>query len=198
MLDYLAKYHRWITGTLVAIIIPLFIYGLQKKDAAPRETKIFYYANLQGEIGDRDLKGVDCWTASISSNRSDAFRCSANGGIYDPCFEDVMSKGDVVTCPGEPYEKKPESFRVISKPEYDPKIESEGADPWYIILKNGQTCRFITGATAVIANRRLDYGCSKGTYDSLYLPLKKEGKELEIGCSTQDRIQYCSIEEVWY
>lgn len=84
------------------------------------------------------------------------------------------------------------------RPKYDLGIEKDEANPWYIILKNGQTCRLLTGATTVIANRRLDYGCSGGTYDSLYLPLKENGKELEIGCSTQDRIESCSIEEVWY
>jgi hypothetical protein len=37
-----------------------------------------------------------CWTGSIASLRSDAFRCMADNSIHDPCFK---AAGNSVVCP---------------------------------------------------------------------------------------------------
>ncbi len=198
MREYVAKNHRWIIGTLIAVVIPLVIYSLQKSDTEKFETKTYYYTNSNNGSNTSDLKKADCWITSLSSNRSDAFRCSVGNGIYDPCFEDPIGDESIISCPSEPYEEDPMMFKMISRPHFDKETEKTDAVPWYIILKNKQTCRFITGATTTIANRRLDYGCNEGTYDSLYLPLKENDEELQIGCTVGNRMEFCSIQEAWY
>ena len=199
MKEYIAKNHRWIIGTLVAIIVPLLIYSFQKHDATQPETKTFYYANFESKAGNDNLKKADCWEGSLSSTRSDAFRCFVDNSISDPCFENPFIQ-DVVLCPSEPYEKNPEFFKMLSRPKPDQEMENKTYTPWpwYIVLDNKQECRFITGGTAQIVDNRLDYECNEGIYKFLFLPLKENGKELQIECSNGNKIEFCSIQEAWY
>lgn len=189
-----------VLGAIIIFLISVYFkidLTNPNKDNVP-ETKSLFYANLQNISNLNDSRKADCWVTSLSSNRSDAFRCSVDNRIYDPCFENATGEGGFIVCPGEPHEKNLESFRIISRPEYNSEVDKGASVPWYIILKNNQACRFLTGATTVVADRRLDYGCSEGIYDSLFLPMKEDGKVLEIGCSTEDRIESCPIKEVWY
>lgn len=115
--------------------------------------------------------------------------------MLDFYFHSPVSQS-FISCPINPTEKNPASFKIISRPEFDEKIKDLKSAPWYIILDNNQGCRFIAGATEVIANRRLDYECNDGV--SLFLPLKEDSKKLQIGCSNGDRIESCDIKEAWY
>lgn len=193
---YFSRNHQWIIGILIAIIIPLVIYALQKNDSINLETKAYYFVNYQQRTYDaQKLKAASCWTSSISSNRSDAFRCSVGNYIYDPCF---AGSSDIISCPSDPISKTLTLFRLESEPPNYNRNEKTEAIPWFIVLQNKQRCEFYTGATDFIADRRIDYGCNKGKYDFLQLPIIKEGKEWKLGCHVGDRIEFCSIKETWY
>lgn len=194
--NYLSKNYRWIIGTMVAIIIPILIYSLERSDSLPVETKTFYYADLNGTS--ESLLEANCWTGSLSSGRTDAYRCMVDSSIYDPCFEDSVDLSSVVSCPRKPYEKKTQRFKMKSKPEdnNDTFLRPDKNVPWYIILSDKRECRFITGATGRIADHRIDYECGDG--ESLLLPVQEKKGILQIGCTNQERIEICQIMEAWY
>src|SRR3990167_806788 len=42
----------------------------------------------------------NCWTHSISANRKNAWRCTSNNAIYDPCFQ--IKHSDTLICNPNP------------------------------------------------------------------------------------------------
>lgn len=196
---YLSKHHQWVIGILIAIIIPLIIYGLQKNDTLGSGTKTYYFVNYQQQKETQKLKEASCWTSSISSNRSDAFRCSVEQSIYDPCFKD---SNDIIDCPLDPALKSQRLFRLsldsLAENNNENIQEKSEIIPWFIVLHNRQRCMLYTGVTDLVADRRIDFGCTKGKYDFLQLPIIKDEKEWKIGCRVDNRIEDCSIKEVWY
>ena len=80
---------------VISAVIVVAMAGLAILPAAakPGATKVVSYsaAGMKGKA----VKG-SCWTGSIASTRSDAFRCMIGNSIMDPCFK-VSNK--VVNCP---------------------------------------------------------------------------------------------------
>ncbi len=194
IIEYINRNYKWIIGTIIAVAIPMMIYLLQRNDAKSLNTNTYYYTNTNTDINETNLQKANCWSTSMNSNRSDSYRCSVDNSIYDPCF-DVPFSISVIACPSEPYENNPEYFKIESRPRSDVKVDES---PWYIILDNNQECGYLSGATTSIADRRLDYGCDKGDYDSLFLPIENDSGKQKIGCLKKNRIEACLIREVWY
>jgi len=57
----------------------------------------------QGFVVSGKVKG-SCWTHSLASDRSDAWRCMAGNDIYDPCFSGSPHEG-TVACAEGPFSK---------------------------------------------------------------------------------------------
>jgi hypothetical protein len=112
----------------------------------------------------------DCWTGSSAvSGRADAWRCSytsAEGSfIVDPCFANPWNptQADLV-CVDAP--DATHATRLVLTQPLDYMLASSEdlyADPWSIELASGERCTFVTGATAAVAGRRLNYYCSNGS-----------------------------------
>lgn len=81
-----------------------------------------------------------CWTNSIASRRSDAFRCMVGNEIYDPCFSIDAKK---VACPTDPVSNSGVRI-VLTRPL--PEANAGGThNPWMMQLANGAKCSAGTG-----------------------------------------------------
>lgn len=135
--------------------------------AAPTRVAIFSPWTTRGLVhGLRISAKVSgtCGTRSLVTNRNDAWRCMAGNDIYDPCFAGSPQK-NVAACPQTPFSNTVILFRDSKSLDAKPKstahnVHSMG-QPWAIRLDGGDTCVFATGATEVIAGRRMNYTCAK-------------------------------------
>ncbi len=82
-----------------------------------------------------------CWTSSIASRRSDAFRCMTANEIHDPCFE-IDAKS--AACPDE---AALNAGIVISLTKPLPAAQSPPPSPqaWAMVLESGVHCSRATG-----------------------------------------------------
>lgn len=207
--DYLRRNHIALIGIIIGvlaivvaiIVVPWGIF-IQKELNESNITNEYYYVTRTTIKDLRGLEVANCWVHSISSNRSDAYRCVHENIIYDPCFKNDIQNSSIVACPDTPNGSE-EVF--IFNSEIDEtaskmfNLSNEERIPWHVILSNGSGCRFITGATDVVADKRRDYGC----YDNqayLQLPIEKSGQFLKIRCYNPKRqaIEFCTIKEAWF
>ncbi len=97
------------------------------------------------------LKG-SCWTSSIASNRSDAFRCNAGNDIYDPCFR---VRATLVGCPTNAISDRGVYLAVTSLPS-----NHGGSDvAWAMELSDATYCTMLTGTTI----SGYPFGCGSGS-----------------------------------
>lgn len=94
----------------------------------------------------------NCWTSSIASTRSDAYRCMTGNEIYDPCF--VIDPKSV----GCPSDLAADAGVVLNVTKALPPPESPGPVPqaFAMVLQSGATCNRATGT--VVAD--FPYYCS--------------------------------------
>jgi hypothetical protein len=106
-----------------------------------------------------------CWTHSLSTDRSDAWRCFLGNDILDPCFSESPRSGQVA-CAEEPFSKTVVILRLTKPLPADENpttkwLQPKG-EPWALRLANGDTCYFATGATDVVGGERMNYECYGG------------------------------------
>lgn len=131
-----------------------------------------------------NLPSADCWTASVSSGRADAFRCSTEDSlIYDPCFLDVETM--VLACPGDPRDEGTTVFARWGGESGDPdEVRGEATwpeRPWFLVLDapGSPACRSLTGATIVLPGEaRMAFDCA-GPCTS---PDPANGEDLAVTC----------------
>jgi hypothetical protein len=106
---------------------------------AAAHTNVVKYAASSMTVTGR-LTG-SCWTSSIASDRSDAFRCMAGNAIHDPCF--VLTKTSVA-CPQNAFTGRG-VVMTLDKPL--PPAASPPAHPqaWAMLLQSGAQCARGTG-----------------------------------------------------
>lgn len=105
----------------------------------PGVTKVVKYS-ASSMIATKHVSG-HCWTTSIASPRSDAFRCMSGNEIDDPCFKiDVKS----VACPDE---KAINTGIVMNLTKALPAAQSPPPSPqaWAMVLGSGARCSRATG-----------------------------------------------------
>ncbi|MFD9367444.1 protein kinase [Streptomyces sp. NPDC060020] len=121
------------------------------------------HAPANGVVVTADAVG-SCWSSSSKTQRTDAWRCSADSSILDPCFApDVGPEHPVLLC----MEGGPRRMRRLTLTEPLPgnNFHIPGGPvptPLIIELANGKTCTFAGGATDSLAGRRLNYFCGGG------------------------------------
>ncbi|MFH1487038.1 MAG: hypothetical protein ABIH46_13280 [Chloroflexota bacterium] len=122
------------------------------------ETKVVKFS--PAAPGGEECEGY-CWTASLADRRSDAFRCMVGNRIFDPCF---VVEGKVI-CGANPVTKEAGCILKLTKPLPDVKTPASVPDnwAWIVELGDGTICSFMTGATAGVEGKRLNYGCSGKT-----------------------------------
>lgn len=123
--------------------------------AGPAPTTIITYYPSQSTA--TATESGNCWTGSIASERSDAYRCMTGNNIYDPCFLDGSQS---VFCPTD---VPPRLGVVLTLTAPLPATGSEApgqAPPWAFQLADGAICQVVTGAG--IAN--FPFACSSGLF----------------------------------
>jgi hypothetical protein len=106
-----------------------------------------------------------CWTGSLVSGRSDAWRCFQGNFIHDPCFAPGYDAA-WVACADYPWNRgllrlnltKPLPLSQGNRGSDDPTR----GDPWGVQLANGNRCVFVNGATGFVAGMRINYFCTRG------------------------------------
>lgn len=198
---FLKNEYKWIIATIIAV--PASVLAYQNIKIENRSDSFYYVPPyFNGDVD--ELKNTECWIGSVSTNRSDAFRCSSDNSILDPCFEDpiLLPPDSVITCPSDPTDKNPLQFKA----EIDRKHANDGAKnqesncPWFIIMDDGSLCFARTGASEIIAGRRVDYSCKDGgKITGLSLPVAQKDGKLYISCFFDNRLaENCLIKEAWY
>jgi len=106
-----------------------------------------------------------CFAASAASaGRPDAWRCSIENAIHDPCFQNVMGDPNLLACPESPWSTNVVLVTLTSPlpTEHSSREWKKDTLPWALELTNGERCSLFTGATAPIAGMRINYGCPGG------------------------------------
>jgi len=104
----------------------------------------------------------ECFAASLADqSRDDAWRCMSHNRILDPCFEGFQGAQAVVACPESPWTSRVTLLVPTKAPARDAANQANigGGLPWALELSGGARCVFLTGATAVVAGMRINYGC---------------------------------------
>ena len=79
-----------------------------------------------------------CWTASIASQRSDAYRCMVGNSIHDPCF--TLSPREVA-CPTDVAANRGIAI-ALTQPLPQP---NQTSNVWQMQLVSGVQCNIATG-----------------------------------------------------
>lgn len=134
----------------ISIVLSLATLGAAPALAYPGATKIVSYA-ASGMKG-KAVKG-SCWTSSIASSRSDAFRCMIGNSIMDPCFK-LSAK--TVACPQNIAASSGLIINLTKPlPGANPK---SAAKPWRFQVAGGSGIMCNAGTGTVIGN--YPYYCS--------------------------------------
>ncbi len=141
----------------------------------PAQTAVHIYApySAEGKLTVHVTKTTagECFTGSIISQRSDAWRCNDGNELQDPCFAAVLNARSVVCPQNGPWSG--ELLRItLAKglPSNGANILRDNnaakeplADPaWAIELANGARCLFLAGTSSIVAGLRQNYECTAG------------------------------------
>jgi hypothetical protein len=144
--------------------------------AAASSSVIHYTASSMHVV--RTVAG-SCWTGSIASNRSDAYRCMAGNSIHDPCF--ALAR-DSVACPED---LVADSGIVMKLTTPLPAAQSPPAQPqaWALLLQGDAPC---LRATGTLEDPDYPFYC-KGHPDACRIDLSKPQKAYFARCATFER-----------
>jgi hypothetical protein len=100
-----------------------------------------------------------CFTSSLTSSRSDAWRCIVGNDLYDPCFSSPVAP--VVICPNSDPVRGTEIRLSSGLPTADANhgTPSTKSRPWSVKLYSGTYCALASGALSVIDGLPGDYFC---------------------------------------
>lgn len=110
------------------------------------------------EIPDEIRSGA-CMTSSNIVSAANAFRCSADNVVYDPCF--LAADNTTVVCSVDPALGGTGFVLQLTQPL--PAVTLEGRtfpSAWLFQLANGAICRYSEGQSINVAGQRVQYVCS--------------------------------------
>lgn len=127
-------------------------------------TEVIHY--MPPEILPKKILDGYCWTSSLATKRTDAWRCMNDNSILDPCFN--LPQSEKIICPNNPADKNDDLLLNLTKPlpKPDPQLNEfqSGEYVWYIELQNGSYCLPIIGASAFVGNDRANFLCESEEY----------------------------------
>lgn len=107
-----------------------------------------------------------CWVGSeMLLGRPDAWRCTANNRIYDPCFAADSTATTPLACAADPWAGSVTLLTLTAPLPRDRVNTAAGMtrNPWALQLANGARCQLLAGASATIAGMRIGAACSDGS-----------------------------------
>ncbi|QDP71159.1 hypothetical protein FOG18_00445 [Legionella israelensis] len=180
-------------------LILLFLCSLtaQSKDTLLKLYRPFNVSDEQANINIHATKSGQCLQQSKLILREDAWRCHANGKVYDPCFTKNFGNKKEALCPTSPLNGE-STLITVSEPLnniFHTSLDMSRAYPWVVILENGTYCQAIE---------------SKESYDHLPVHYRCQDNSLLLGhiqrCDPnwkmlqkkEDQIQTVSLAKVWF
>jgi hypothetical protein len=122
-----------------------------------------YGDKLSPELRVKRRASGECFGSSAAALRPDAFRCSVESEIIDPCF----SGGPLgqVACPDAPWSRQVTliTLNQALRDPFDTDLDP-AAKPWGLELEDGRRCELLLGATSTIAGERVNYACGNDLY----------------------------------
>ncbi|TAL63416.1 MAG: hypothetical protein EPN84_05040 [Legionella sp.] len=139
-----------------------------------------------------------CTKQSQRIQREDAWRCEADGTIYDPCFvrAGALYVKDLV-CPQSPWTGDSVQIKVESplNNQNHKTLDMSRAFPWAIELANGERCQAVD-ADKVFDGMPVRYQCAENNVLIGYLQrCKTEWSMLE---KTAAGVKSVSFKRVWF
>jgi hypothetical protein len=107
-----------------------------------------------------DTREGSCWTHSIAASaRHDAFRCTVDNAIHDPCFI-VPPNRDRLVCDADPALKKDGFLLKLTKPLPKPSHMPRRMFPWILKLGDGSICETMTGTLPAVNGQPGRWSCA--------------------------------------
>jgi len=181
---------------IATLVFTLVAFGYQLYLQNALRSTTFTFVSTKSPDNIHEIKTADCWEGN--TNRSDEFKCIDGNNIHTPCFLNYTDD-TLIECPSDPYRSDKSMYFKLNDTRAKPRSANERIDqtPWFIKLDDGTECSYLSGATTVLANKRLDFGCNNKK-TTLYLPIEKVNDSFYIGCLRNNRVEKCLVEEVWY
>ena len=144
-------------STLATTII-MTIADTSTPDPTSESTQVIVF---HPEVMPTQERTGSCWSTSDVLNRVDAWRCTADNSIYDPCFS-TPGNSQAVIC-----DTSPLSDNTGFKLNLTESLPARGTvtplkSAWAFELADGTNCIFMGGATATFEGKRVNYSCSDG------------------------------------
>jgi hypothetical protein len=141
-----------------------------------------------------------CWTGSIASGQSDAWRCMVVNDIYDPCYTGYLSGDHVAVC-SSPFSAHVTVIKLsapLSSADANPSSGTKG-DPSAIELGDGARCAMITGESNAINGMRLNYGCL-GNAESAYGDPDRSSTlwKIHVMSTNGSKMRVVNVRVAWY
>lgn len=133
---------------LCALVVATF--AIQAQTAPAAKTSLVAFSSSRMRIA-QTSRG-SCWTESIASNRSDAYRCIVGNLIFDPCFTRAPQ---FVACPTDVLGNRGTLISLTKPLPRHAPVHGPPA-PWAFALRSGALCRLGTGTI----NPMYPYYCS--------------------------------------
>ena len=158
------------TRCVLSLVVFMCSWAGAQPASAVTQTRVFTPFNARGErvVGlavTGEVEGGCDVNSAATPERPDAWRCSAENEVLDPCFQNLLGDGGTLACAEDPFSAEVVML-TLSTPLPDPAATDEpdfaAGLPWALELANGQRCTLLTGATASIAGMRINFGCLDG------------------------------------
>lgn len=135
----------------------LSTFRFTKEEESVTKTNVIRYMPT---IAPNETYEGSCWINSLTAQRRDAWRCTVNNIIKDPCF--VLKENENLVCNPNPITGDEGILLKLTEPLPESKAEDKFGKGWgwLIELEDGSVCEFVTGATGVINGKRLNYSCN--------------------------------------
>lgn len=161
---------------MIAIVVGIVLVGVSlavmiRPSALPAsQTKVIVYEPFTTNgiaLGITVTSRVagSCWEGSIASNRPDAWRCTVQNIIYDPCFSDPYGFNEVA-CPTAAFPNQVVIINLTRPLPYSTQNSSTNTQgvltPWAYQITNGSHCGVSTGTTIAIAGLAVWGSCANG------------------------------------
>ena len=87
----------------------------------------------------------ECSQASKLIKRDDAWHCTAEGNVYDPCFVQPYASKEEAVCPESPWSNKAIQITVASPLDNKnhERLDMSRNFPWALELSSGEKCQVI-------------------------------------------------------
>ena len=107
-----------------------------------------------------DAREGFCGTHSIAASaRHDAFRCTVDNEIHDPCFI-VPPNHDRLVCGADPALKTDGFLLKLTKPLPKNSKPARKREPWILKLADGSICETMTGTLPAVNGQPARWSCA--------------------------------------